>query len=253
MLENEKNDFRNHYRKESGEYDKNRFSSACDILYDKIIKETYTKFTEECEFLLDAGCGTGRLTLNSANKNKKVIALDSSPEVIKILKQKAISETNPVNIDYIIGDLENLPFKPNSFDGVQSFAVLRHIKYPDRAISELKRTVKDDGKIIVDFLNKDLFIFYEFYRKLNKKNPNVPNEHFFKNYYFNLKEISKLFKDNGIIITNSRAFRKFPAHLFLCRIGIKSLEPYIERYEKGINFGSIVIIQAEKIHDHILL
>ena len=58
--------------------------------------------------ILDAGAGTGRLTLRLAEKGADVTAIDISPEILKILKKK----NNKIKT--MAADAESLPFPDNS-------------------------------------------------------------------------------------------------------------------------------------------
>lgn len=44
---------------------------------------------------------------------------------------------------------EALPFPDNSFDGIWSYAVLEHVMEPEKALSEMRRTVKPNGKLFL--------------------------------------------------------------------------------------------------------
>jgi len=42
-------------------------------------------------------------------------------------------------------DSHVLPFRPGSFDGIISTAVMEHVLYPDKVVAEIERVLKDDG------------------------------------------------------------------------------------------------------------
>lgn len=50
----------------------------------------------------------------------------------------------------VLGVAESLPFRDNVFDGIFSFAVLEHVKYPWLAAKELCRVLKPGGRIFVN-------------------------------------------------------------------------------------------------------
>ena len=47
----------------------------------------------------------------------------------------------------VVGDAHSLPFKNDSFDVVLATEVLEHLKEPQRALNEMKRVLKDGGKL----------------------------------------------------------------------------------------------------------
>lgn len=50
------------------------------------------------------------------------------------------------NLD-VISNLENLPFKDNSFDSILCIQVLEHVKEPLLVLQELNRVLKNDGQL----------------------------------------------------------------------------------------------------------
>lgn len=93
--------------------------------------------------VLDAGAGTGRLSLKLADTGADVSALDISPAMLEILKSKN------GNIETVEGDMENMPFENETFDMVFSSLAMVHLKKIDRFMDECYRVLKDDGKFIL--------------------------------------------------------------------------------------------------------
>ena len=94
--------------------------------------------------ILDLCCGTGDFTkiINKIAPKSKIIGLDSSVEMLKLAKIK-----NPQKV-FMYGDCTNLPFKENEFDYITIGFGLRNVKNRQKAISEIYRTLKTDGKFI---------------------------------------------------------------------------------------------------------
>jgi len=63
---------------------------------------------KKTDTVLDIGCGTGRLAIPIAKKVRKVCALDTSREMIKIVKKCVEEETIPYNRIFSV-------FTPNPF------------------------------------------------------------------------------------------------------------------------------------------
>lgn len=93
--------------------------------------------------VLDAGAGTGRLSVRLANNEADVTALDLSPEMLDILHKK----NNKIKI--VEGDIENMPFEDGVFDMVFSSLTLVHLKKIEPFLDECYRVLKDDGKLIL--------------------------------------------------------------------------------------------------------
>lgn len=90
--------------------------------------------------VLDAGCGEGVLSRLLAKKGAKVTGIDISHKNISAAKRYAEEEGVPV--DFVQGDVENLPFAAKSFDWVVSSHVLEHVPHLEKAASELGRVAR---------------------------------------------------------------------------------------------------------------
>ena len=246
MPKSSKIKFKKHYQTEAKQYDQHRLNCTCKIMYDEVLKEIIYDYLKECDYILEAGCGTGRFSIYFAKKGKKIVAMDTSKEMLEIAREKAIKEHVENEIAFVAGDIENVPFNNRSFDGIFSFAVLRHFKSPEEGISELCRVMRDEGVMVMDILNKNLFKYYDLYRKLLGKKQNIPNEHFFTNYYFDLNEMEGLLFKRHMQLFDHRGIIKFPSHFILCKLKLSFFKKIIKIFEKSINFGAVILIHVKK-------
>ncbi len=95
--------------------------------------------------ILDIGAGTGFLSLMLAGMGHEVVGLDISEEMIEKAKKKAVGQG--VEVEFKLGDAENLPFEIGSFDALVNRAVLWTLPDPKKAISEWRRVLKPGGKL----------------------------------------------------------------------------------------------------------
>ena len=93
--------------------------------------------------VLEAGCGTGIFTEKLSKTGAAITALDISPDLLNLAKNRIKTE----NVFFVLGDLENLEFADNSFDAVVGVSILHHINL-DTALKEIKRVLKNGGKIV---------------------------------------------------------------------------------------------------------
>lgn len=103
--------------------------------------------------VLDIGCGDGRVMEYILPVTKDVTGLDIDPKAIELAREKFSS--NP-NLQLIEGDVFSLPFPAKSFDVVTLMLTL--VNLDDRkteALQEMKRVVKDNGKLIVSVYSED--------------------------------------------------------------------------------------------------
>ena len=88
--------------------------------------------------ILDVGCGTGLLL---RHMNEDAIGLDINPWNLKKAKEHTRRQV-------IRGDAELLPVRPSVLDFVVCTETLEHLPDPLRALKEMRRALKQNGKII---------------------------------------------------------------------------------------------------------
>jgi ubiquinone/menaquinone biosynthesis C-methylase UbiE len=95
--------------------------------------------------VLDVAAGTGNASLPAAAAGAVVTALDLTPELLATGSRRA--QAAGLELDWIEGDAENLPFADESFDVVMS--TLGAMFAPDHLASagELARTTKRGGTV----------------------------------------------------------------------------------------------------------
>jgi ubiquinone/menaquinone biosynthesis C-methylase UbiE len=93
--------------------------------------------------VLDAGAGTGRISVKLYDAGARVTALDISPGMLAKLKRKK------PDIGLMEGDIENMPFEDGSFDMIFSSLALVHLKEADKFLDECYRVLKDGGKLVL--------------------------------------------------------------------------------------------------------
>lgn len=92
---------------------------------------------ENCESVLDIGCGAGDFVRLISKKCIKAKGIDISPIMISVAKSRSEKYNN---IEYEIGDALLESFPKESFDVVVSIAVLHHFwKFVKRHLGYLKK------------------------------------------------------------------------------------------------------------------
>lgn len=100
------------------------------------------------ERVLDVACGTGNTALAAAARGARVTGLDLTPELIDIARQRAMVEGYP-DIDWRVGDCEQLPFADASFDVLTSSCGLMFAPDQARVAAEVARVVGRGGRVAI--------------------------------------------------------------------------------------------------------
>lgn len=87
--------------------------------------------------LLDAGCGTGALAVEAARRGAEVTAIDLSPTLIALARERAPRDLGGGNINFSAGDMTDPAL--GEFDHVVAMDSLIHYRAPDmaRAVANL--------------------------------------------------------------------------------------------------------------------
>ena len=154
--------------------------------------------------ILTIGSGTARDIWYLVQKNK-IVALDNSPEVTKILNSKGIEVK-------IAGLEKKLDFKSMSFDIVIAKDILEHLTYPLEICREIRRVLKPDGYAVINVPNHfclPMRLKYLFGGNLIWKTPGINHEKTFDewNYmhlrYFSWSGFKKLIELSGMEISKT--------------------------------------------------
>jgi ubiquinone/menaquinone biosynthesis C-methylase UbiE len=104
----------------------------------------------------DLGAGEGTFALQLSSRAKKVIAVDASAKMIEVGRELA-ARHGIKNIDYRLGDMEELPIADGEVELVFFSQSLHHALHPERAIQEAARILAPGGRIVVLDLLKHRF------------------------------------------------------------------------------------------------
>jgi ubiquinone/menaquinone biosynthesis C-methylase UbiE len=95
--------------------------------------------------MLDVATGSGNVAIPAAARGAQVTGLDLTPELLEVARRRA--QEQGVQVNFIEGDAENLPFADASFDIVTScFGVIFTPRH-GQAAGELARVARPGGKL----------------------------------------------------------------------------------------------------------
>lgn len=142
------NGLKKFWNKRAKEYDNYMSASAG---YTKLINEIInTANPKDRDIGIDIGAGTGALTVPLSTMVQNLYAIDTSCEMLKILKAK-LKRKNITNVETISADIRRMPLISTSVTLIVTNYCLHHLKDGERshAIREFYRILKQNGRIVI--------------------------------------------------------------------------------------------------------
>jgi SAM-dependent methyltransferase len=180
--------------------------------------------------VLDVACGTGNATIPAAKTGAEVTGLDLTPKLLEEAKEEASNAG--VEIEWIEGDAEQLPFEDQSFDAVIS--VYGAMFAPDHraAAGEIARVLKPGGRMAVCSWTPDGGIG-RFFKVTSSHMPTPPEGFQPPPLWGNEEHVREIFEGTGIELSFEQANAEFQ---------FDSAEDVMSFYET--RFGPVVIAKA---------
>lgn len=98
--------------------------------------------------VLDIGTGTGFMLPVLSRSFREVVAVDPSPAMLELAKQRSRAESLK-NVIFGEGRLENLPLEDASVDAVLAILVTRHASDIDASSKEMMRVLRPGGRVLI--------------------------------------------------------------------------------------------------------
>ena len=95
--------------------------------------------------LLELGCGAGVQAHRAAREGWAVVACDLSTGIL------AEASSHYVEPDWVAAAVEDLPFRPQTFDAVMLLGVIGYVTDPEAALRAIRDQVKPGGYIIISW------------------------------------------------------------------------------------------------------
>jgi ubiquinone/menaquinone biosynthesis C-methylase UbiE len=99
----------------------------------------------DCAEALEIGCGTGIFARRLARRSRRVLALDLSPQMIRIARGRSAP---CANLEFQVADAMSYEFPAAQFDCIASIATLHHLPLAE-ILPKLQRTLKPGGTLLI--------------------------------------------------------------------------------------------------------
>ena len=101
----------------------------------------------------DLGCGSGMISAALAPCVSRVVAVDESGPMLKVAEQRLAPFGN---VELRPGTIESLPIEDETLDAAIIFLVAHFITDPMRVMTEIRRVLKPEGRLlVVDLMSHD--------------------------------------------------------------------------------------------------
>ncbi len=132
-----------------------KFTGARSLHYDNLLgpflfepfgREMASRIPTQIQSALEIAAGTGRVTRHLRNHlpaSVKLVASDLSPDMLEIAKTKIAPDQN---VEWVIADMQELPFENNSFDVVVCQYGIMFPPDKNRVFEEVHRVLRPGGK-----------------------------------------------------------------------------------------------------------
>lgn len=104
--------------------------------------------------LLDAGCGTGALAVEAARRGARVVAIDLSPTLVGLARERAPRDLGEGSVEFLVGDM--LDPDLGRFDHAVAMDSLIHYRAADTVRSLAGLTGRVDGSVLFTFAPRTL-------------------------------------------------------------------------------------------------
>lgn len=115
--------------------------------------ELFVEFVKQAvpsgSFILDYGCGPGRISLMLARSGFEVLGVDPSETMLEQAKEQ---HHQGLSVQFRVGDETILP--PDSFDAIICSSVIEYVPEPDKLLQRFHDSLREKGVLVISYSNR---------------------------------------------------------------------------------------------------
>ena len=104
---------------------------------------------QSSDYLLEIGCGGGVFLKEALKSGCKAVAIDHSPEMVKLAKENNRNSIVTGKLEILYGNAEYLPFDKQKFTCVVMTGVFQFIQNPEVLLKEILRVLDKNGRLYI--------------------------------------------------------------------------------------------------------
>ena len=124
-----------------------------DLFNEHLARYVYARGFCSHKRVLDTGCGVGYGCCHLAETAHSVVGIDNDIGAIRYAR----GHHSRLNVEYLVGDCQALPFQSETFDVVTSFELIEHLPDVEGYLAEVQRVLKPQGVFVVSTPNRPVY------------------------------------------------------------------------------------------------
>lgn len=150
-------------------------------------------------YILDYGCGPGRLSLLLARSGFRVRGADTSKGMVA---QARALDRSALSVDFETIEKSDEVLLPNTYDAIVCSSVIEYVPKADELLKGFHQALRKSGVLIISYANKSS-LWRQHWNRVAAENPMGPSQH----HVWNEQEFEALLAHNGFhAITRPKFF-----------------------------------------------